>query len=82
MLLIACVVLSRPWLGSTAAASDTKADAELSELVQKAETLLAVAATIAALSKEWPRVPISEHSWRKASMAVTAAAAEADDTWP
>jgi hypothetical protein len=59
-----------------AAASDTRADAELSELAQKIDTLLAVAAVIAAVSIELARALISEHSWRKASTAVAAAAAE------
>jgi hypothetical protein len=76
MFLIACVILLGPWAGSWEAASDAKVAARLSDLAQKSETLLAVAARIAALADEVACVPSSEHSSRKVSIAVAAAAAE------
>ncbi|PZS21267.1 MAG: hypothetical protein DLM61_28250 [Pseudonocardiales bacterium] len=76
MFLITWMVLSGPRAGSKAAASEAKAAAALSDLVQKSETLVAVAATSAAWVNELACAPISEHSWRKVSIAVAAAAAE------
>lgn len=76
MPVIACVVLSGPWAGSWEAASDAKAAARLSDLAQKSKTLVAVAARTAACADEVAFVPSSEHSSRKVSIAVAAAAAE------
>jgi hypothetical protein len=48
-----------------------------SDVAQKPETLVAVAAAIAAWAKEVARLPISKHSWRKVLIAAAARAAEA-----
>src|SRR5947209_20380951 len=77
MFLIAWVVLSGPWAGSRAATSEAKAAAELSDLAQKSQILLAIAETIAAVANDLVCVAILEHSWRKVSVAVAAAAAAA-----
>src|SRR5947209_2481658 len=76
MLLIAWMVLSGPRAESSAAASDARAAALLSDLAQKSETLRAVAARIAASPNDVAGLPMWEHLSRKMLIADAAAAAD------